>query len=142
MPSLQDPRSARLLPLTSVTDARGMLVAVENGADLPFAINRLFYIVGMNAAPRGFHAHREQHQLLICASGSCRMIIDDGATRQEYFLDRADQGLHLPPLLWVEMSDFSDHCVVVVLASHAYDEADYIRDYPAFIAATGNPAAS
>ena len=142
MSSLQDPRSARLLTLTSVTDARGMLVAVENGADLPFAINRLFYIVGTNEAPRGSHAHREQHQMLVCASGSCRVLTDDGAERKEWLLDRPNLALYAPPLHWVEMSEFSANCVLVVLASDAYDDADYIHDHDEFLTATGNAAAS
>ena len=140
--SLQSGRVARILALTSNTDPRGTLVAIENGINLPFLINRLFYVVGMTGTPRGFHAHRREHQLLVCASGSCRIVVDDGAARTEFILDQADQGLYLPPLLWVEISDFSTDCVVIVIGSDNYDEADYIRDYPTFLAAVDKVAAS
>lgn len=109
---------------------------------MPFTINRFFFIVGMNETPRGFHAHREQHQMLVCASGSCRVLFDNGAERKEWLLDRPDQALYAPPLNWVEMSEFSADCVLVVLASDAYDDADYIHDYPTFLAAAGNARAS
>lgn len=142
MSSLQDPLAARMIALKSNTDARGVLVAVENGADLPFVINRFFLVIGMNEAPRGFHAHRILHELVICARGSCRIVTDNGTTRREWVLDRPDAGLHLPPLHWIELSDFSSDCVLTVLASDAYDDAEYIRDYSVFVAATGNAASS
>jgi dTDP-4-dehydrorhamnose 3,5-epimerase-like enzyme len=131
-----------MIPLKSHGDARGVLVAVENGADLPFEINRFFLVIDMNEAPRGFHAHRILHELVICARGSCRIVTDDGTSRQEWFLNRPDEGLHLPPLHWIELSDFRNDCVLTVLASDAYDNAEYIRDYSTFIAATGNSPAS
>lgn len=134
-------RAARFLSLTSNVDPRGTLVAIENGLDLPFVINRLFYLVGMTGAPRGFHAHREEHQLLVCANGSCRLVVDDGAARREFILDQAGQGLYLPPLLWIEIGDFSTDSVVIVIGSDQYDEADYIRDYETFAAEVGQAAA-
>jgi dTDP-4-dehydrorhamnose 3,5-epimerase-like enzyme len=130
-----------MIALKSNIDTRGVLVAVENGADLPFEINRFFLVVGMNEAPRGFHAHRILHELVICARGSCRIVTDDGTTRREWFLDRADEGLHLPPMHWIELRDFSTDCVLTVLASDAYDDAEYIRDYPTFVAAVGTSRA-
>ena len=114
-----------------------MLVAVENGPDLPFAICRVFYIVGTTGAPRGFHAHRALHELVICAAGSCCVVTDDGTSRRCYILDRPEQGLHLPPMTWVEISKFTEDCVLLVLASAPYDEADYLRDYDDFLAADG-----
>ncbi len=134
--SLRSERAARFLALTSNVEPRGTLVAIENGTNLPFVINRLFYLVGVTGAPRGFHAHRNEHQLLVCVSGSCRIVVDDGAARNESILDQADQGLYLPPMLWVEMSDFSTDCIVIVIGSQNFDEADYIRDYDTFVAAT------
>lgn len=134
MSSLQERRSNCLVPLTVIKDARGTLVAAENGPELPFSIERLFFVVGANAT-RGFHAHHKLHELLVCAAGSCRVTTDDGTTRDEYVLDRPDQGFHLKPLTWIELDDFSNDCVLVVLASAAFEEADYIRDYDAFLAA-------
>ena len=141
MSTLQESRFDRLLPLKSIGDERGMLVAVENGPDLPFAIERLFYIVGAGEAPRGLHAHRELHELLICAAGSCEVITDDGAKRTTYTLDRRDVGLHLAPMTWIETGAFTPDCVLLVLASAPFEEADYIRDYSSFLAAAAERAA-
>jgi len=113
-----------------------MLVAVNGGLDVPFDIARVYYIVGTKGHARGFHAHRKLHQILVCVSGSCRVIIDDGHNRREHFLDRPDSGLHVKPYQWREMVDFSADCVLLVLASAHYDEADYIRDYDVFLAET------
>lgn len=132
MSSLQEHCSGPFIRLTSISDARGTLVATETGPTLPFAIERLFYIIGATA-PRGFHAHREQHQLLVCAAGSCRVLVDDGRRRDEYLLDRPECGLHLPPMRWVELDNFSSDCVLLVLASAAFAEEDYIRDYATFL---------
>lgn len=137
MPSLQEPDQPRLVELKSIIDKRGRLVAVENGADLPFSINRVFFVVGMGDDRRGCHAHHQLHELVVCAAGSCRVMTDNGAERREWQLDRPDAGLHLPPMNWIEIGDFSTDCVLLVLASHAYDEADYIRDYASFLAIAG-----
>ncbi len=134
MPSLQDRTPQSLLPLRAFADARGTLVAIEGERDLPFPIARVYYIVGLSGEARGFHAHRALDQLLVCVAGSCRLIVDDGIATHEHILDRPDRGLHVKPYQWREMRDFSADCVLLALASAAYNEADYIRDYPTFLA--------
>jgi hypothetical protein len=71
--------------------------------------------------------------MAVCMAGSCRFVLDDGRTRVEYLLDRNSVGLTMGPMIWREMYDFSPDCVLLVLASRAYDESDYIRDYQAFL---------
>lgn len=127
------PAHCRLVDLSVHGDARGSLIAVEQGADLPFAVRRVYYIYGtVDGVARGFHAHHDLQQLAICVAGSCTMIVDDGAQRVPVPLDRPDRGLHIGSPVWREMADFSEDCVLLVLASAPYEDADYIRDYDEF----------
>jgi dTDP-4-dehydrorhamnose 3,5-epimerase len=127
------PKNCKLVELTVHGDARGSLIAIEQGAALPFAIQRVYYIYGTTAdTARGFHAHHALEQLAICVAGSCTMIVDDGTQRVEILLDRPDLGLQIGSPIWREMADFSPDCVLLVLASAPFEEADYIRDYQEF----------
>ena len=84
---------------------------------------------------RGEHAHRRLHQFLVCVKGSCSVVVDDGKAREELFLDRADVGLYVPPMIWTTQYKYSQDAVLLVLASAAYDPDDYIRDYDEFLQA-------
>ena len=129
------PPGCRLIPLAVRGDARGSLVAIENHHDIPFAIARVYYVYATKpGVTRGLHAHRALHQMAVAVSGSCTMLLDDGAQRMTVRLDDPAVGLTLPPMVWHEMSDFSADCVLMVLADAAYDESDYIRDYGEFLA--------
>ena len=129
------PFGCRLIPLTVKGDDRGRLVAIEGGNNLPFAIARVYYIYATTTGTvRGLHAHRALHQLAVAMAGSCTMLLDDGKRRAEVRLDDPAMALNLPPLVWHELSEFSPDCVLMVLASAAYDEGDYIRDYAEFLA--------
>ena len=115
-------------------DDRGQLIAIEAMKDLPFEVKRVYYIydtiVGVR---RGFHAHRNLQQILICVSGSCKIHLDDGHDTAEVLLDKPSEGLYIANDMWREMYDFSEGAVLLVLASEYYDEADYIRNYDAFL---------
>ncbi|SEH97742.1 FdtA/QdtA family cupin domain-containing protein [Pseudomonas asplenii] len=116
-------------------DKRGELIAIEVGVDkiIPFEIKRIYYIYATaDGVSRGFHAHKNLKQIAICVSGSCRMVLDDGTTRQETIMHSATRGLVIESMIWREMHDFSSDCVLLVLASEHYDEADYIRSYQDF----------
>ena len=116
-------------------DDRGSLVALEAEMTIPFAIKRVYYIFGtQQGVARGFHAHKNLQQVAICVTGSCRMVLDDGRISKEVWLDSPAKGLMISPMVWHEMHDFSENCVLLVLASEHYDENDYIRDYDEFIA--------
>ena len=115
-------------------DDRGQLVAIEELADLPFDIQRVYYIYDtLPGVRRGFHAHRDLQQVLICVSGSCKIHLDNGRETAEVLLDKPWEGLYISNDMWREMYDFSEGAVLLVLASRHYDEADYIRDYDAFL---------
>lgn len=115
-------------------DDRGQLVAIEGGQDLPFDVARVYYIYDtLPGVRRGFHAHLDLQQILLCVHGSCMIHLDDGCETAEVLLDKPNEGLYISNNMWREMYDFSDGAVLVVLASNHYDEADYIRDYDAFL---------
>ena len=115
-------------------DERGSLVALEAEKTVPFKIKRVYYIFGTQIeASRGFHAHHNLQQVAICVTGKCRMVLDDGAQRQEAWLDSPTKGLIVGDLVWREMHNFSHDCVLLVLASEHYDENDYLRDYDEFL---------
>ena len=115
-------------------DARGSLVALEAEKTVPFAIKRVYYIFGTQAGvARGFYAHRALEQVAVCVTGRCRMVLDDGEKREEAWLESPTRGLLIGNMVWREMHEFSPDCVLLVLASEHYDEADYIRDYETFL---------
>ncbi len=127
---------AMLHPLTVREDKRGKLIAIEGGIDVPFDIARVYYLYDSSTATeRGFHAHRRLRQFAIAINGSCMITLDDGTNRNEVRLDQRAAGLLIESMIWREIDDFADDCVLLVLADAHYDEADYIRDYDAFLAA-------
>lgn len=116
-----------------VADMRGSLTVGEFGRNIPFPVKRYFMVFDVpSLETRGEHAHRECHQFLICARGSCSVVADDGEHRQEFLLDKPDVGVHLPPMVWGIQYKYSADAVLLVYASHYYDEADYIRNYAEF----------
>ncbi|KEK27752.1 sugar 3,4-ketoisomerase [Shewanella xiamenensis] len=117
-------------------DGRGALVALEANRHIPFEIKRVYYIYGTaQGVARGFHAHKELKQVAICLKGSCRFVMDDGKDKQQVILATPDKGLLIEPMQWHEMYDFSEDCLLMVLADQVYDESDYIREYSKFIEA-------
>lgn len=126
--------SYKLVDFKTLGDDRGSLIAIEEGYNAPFDINRVYYIFGTKeGVKRGFHAHINLKQMCISVKGSCTFVLDDGKKREEIKLDNPNQGLFIEGLIWREMKNFSEDCVLIVLASEYYDENDYIRDYDKFL---------
>lgn len=122
-------------------DKRGSLIALEVGMEkaVPFDIKRVYYIYHTGeGVSRGYHAHRDLKQVAICVAGHCRIVLDDGVSREETLLNCPTKGLLIESMIWREMHDFSKDCVLLVLASEHYDEADYIRNYTDFIGLVDN----
>ena len=125
---------AQLHAIPIVTDLRGHLAFGEYDQHLPFVPKRFFVIYGVPSKEiRGEHAHRTLHQFLMCVQGSCTVVLDDGAHRDEVVLDSAGLGLHIPPMVWGIQYKYSPDAILLVLASDRYDANDYIRDYDAFL---------
>ena len=115
-------------------DHRGQLVVIEGKNDVPFDIKRVFYIYGTQKdTPRGNHSHYKTKQYLIAVNGSCKVTLDNVKTKKTFDLDEPNKGLFQDALTWGTMHDFSDDCVLMVLASEYYNEVDYIRDYNEFL---------
>jgi acetyltransferase-like isoleucine patch superfamily enzyme len=129
------PGGSRLLPLTSAADLRGSLVAAEWPGQIPFMPARIFSVFDVpSERTRGEHAHKVCEQFLVCLSGSIAAVADDGTNRREFTLDSPRVGLYLPPRVWCTQYRHTRDTVLLVLASHPYDESDYLRNYDDFLA--------
>lgn len=128
-----------IIQFQSHGDARGSLVSLEESKNIPFDIKRVYYLFNTkDQVTRGYHAHKRLKQLAIVLKGSCKFRLDDGKEKIELLLDNPAQGLYIESFIWREMFDFSDDCVLMVLADSVYDESDYIRDYEEFIKVSNN----
>ncbi len=116
------------------SDRKGNLTVVENGVTVPFDVKRTYYLYDVpGGESRGSHAHKGLYQLIIAASGSFSVTLDDGAVKRTFLLNRPYQGLLIVPGIWRTIDDFSSGAVCLVLASELYDEEDYLREYADFI---------
>ncbi|MBC7343528.1 MAG: WxcM-like domain-containing protein [Clostridia bacterium] len=126
----------RIIELPKIPDHRGNLTFIEGEKHIPFPIKRVFYVYDVpGGASRGAHAHRELEQFLICVSGALDVYLDDGYEKRTVHLNRANEGLYIPPMIWASEGNFDTGTVYLVLASRPYDESDYYRDYDQFLAA-------
>lgn len=116
------------------SDRKGNLTVVENGEILPFDVKRVYYLYDVpGGEERGSHAHKNLCQLIVAASGSFSVTLNDGRCKRSFFLNRPYQGLYVKPGMWRELGDFSSGAVCMVLASEVYQVDDYIRDFDEFI---------
>lgn len=123
-----------LIMIPLLGDERGGLVSFEAEKGIPFEIKRVYCIYSpKDGKPRGFHAHRKLKQVAVCITGSCKFILDNGKNKAEVVLDSPSKGLLIDSFVWREMYDFSNDCVLMVLANQYYDESDYVREYSAFL---------
>jgi len=119
--------------LKFVEDMRGNLSVGEFPSEVPFNPKRYFLVFDVpNQEVRGSHAHKECEQFLICIKGSVNVMVDDGKVRSEVVLDSPDLGVYIPPLVWGTQYRYSEDAVLLVFASHTYDDEDYIRNYQEF----------
>ncbi len=129
-----------IVELPKITDPRGNLTFIEGGRHVPFDIRRVYYLYDVpGGSERGGHAHKALHQLIVAMSGSFDVLLDDGAGKRRFHLNRSYYGLYVCPMIWRELDNFSSGSVCMVLASNLYDEADYYRDYGDFQSALSNP---
>lgn len=125
---------AHFIEIPCANDLGGLQSDLESQAAVPFDIKRVYYIFGTKAGvSRGFHAHKSLKQVAVCISGKCLMRLDDGQHVEEVWLDSPKKGLLIEDMVWREMHCFSPDCVLLVLASEFFSEADYIRNYEKFL---------
>ena len=123
-----------ILPLSKIHNRAGNITIVEGQKNIPFDVKRIYYLYDIpGGEDRGGHAHKELHQLIVAASGSFNILLDDGQNKKIVTLNRPDYGLMVVPGIWRELFEFSSGAICLVLASHKYDEDDYIRNYDRFV---------
>jgi dTDP-4-dehydrorhamnose 3,5-epimerase-like enzyme len=115
-------------------DERGSLISLEENKNIPFEIKRVYYIFDTKeGVKRGFHAHKNLEQVIICINGSCNITLDDGKEKIDIKLKNRNEGIYLKKTIWREMYNFSEDCILLVLANEFYDEKDYLKNYEEFI---------
>ena len=124
---------SKLIDLRKISDPRGNLTPVESFVDVPFQIQRVYYLYDVpGGASRGGHAHKQLHQLIVAVSGSFDVTLSDGFEKATYHLNRSYTGLLVAPMTWREIDNFSSASVCMVLASENFNEDDYFRDIDEF----------
>jgi dTDP-4-dehydrorhamnose 3,5-epimerase-like enzyme len=129
--SIQD---CQLIEINQIGDRRGHISVIENNREVPFEVKRVYYLYDVpSGEERGGHSHKDLQQLIVAVSGSFDIVVDDGAKKETFSLNRPNKGLYFPAGLWREINNFSSGAICLVLASHEYDEQDYLRDYNDFL---------
>ncbi|MBR5907076.1 MAG: WxcM-like domain-containing protein [Bacteroidales bacterium] len=124
----------RIIQLPKISDPRGNLSVIEELKDIPFKIERTYWIYDVpGGEKRGGHAYKENQEFIVALSGSFDVILDDGKVKQTFSLNRSYNGLYVPKGMWREMENFSTNSLALVLSSTKYDADDYIRDYDVFL---------
>ena len=123
-----------IINLSKIYNETGNITVIENGKNILFDVKRVYYLYDIpGGETRGGHAHYELEQYVIAASGSFDVILDDGKNRKTFTLNRPNLALHIVPGLWRELGNFSSGSICMVLASHKYDESDYVRNFSKFL---------
>jgi len=133
-----NPKGCTVIELPKIADPRGNLTFIESGRHIPFELKRIFYVYDVpGGESRAGHALKKCHQLIIAISGSFDLVLDDGARKKRFHLNRSYYGLYVPPSIWREIDNFSTNSICLVMASEFYNEGDYFREYPEFTKAVG-----
>ena len=123
-----------IVELNKIKNRSGNITVIDEVGAIPFSVKRIFYLYDIpGGESRGAHAHKDCHQFLIAASGSFEVLLDDGKTKRQVLLNRANVGLHILPGIWASEINFSSGSICLVMASETYNDKDYIRDYKQFL---------
>lgn len=124
----------KIIQLTKIADSRGNLSVIEEFKDIPFKIERTYWIYDVPGGEmRGGHAYKENQEFIVALSGSFDVVLDNGIEKQTFSLNRSYNGLYVPKGMWRVMENFSTNSLALVLSSTKYDATDYIRDYQEFL---------
>ncbi len=125
---------AKIIDLPKIIDDRGNLSFLENDKQIPFSIERLYFIYDVpGGAVRGGHAYKELEEVIIAIAGSFDVVVDNGKEQQKFQLNRSYYGLYVPKGLWRQLENFSTNSLCLIVASKKYNEGDYVRDYDTFL---------
>ncbi len=134
MSNITKKKLGKTIDLNVLGDERGSLISLEENKNIPFNIKRVYYIYGTKEnIRRGLHAHKDLSQVLICINGSCKVLLDNSREKEIYELNTPDVALTIDSMIWHEMYDFSENCILMVLANDFYNEDDYIRCYKEYL---------
>lgn len=123
-------KNCKMVDFNVIEDSRGKMIPLEYPKQLEFPLKRIYYIYEVDKnARRGYHSHNDLEQILIAIHGKVKILVKTPYEEEVVELNSSDKGLYIGPMVWREMFDFEDEAVLLVLASHEYDESDYIRDY-------------
>lgn len=127
----------RIIQLPKVSDPRGNLSVIEELKEIPFKIERTYWIYDVpGGEQRGGHAYKENQEFIVALSGSFDVVLDDGKTKKSFSLNRSYYGLYVPKGMWRVMENFSTNSLALVLSSTRFDKDDYMRDYQEFLKMT------
>lgn len=123
-------KNCKMVDFNVIKDSRGKMIPLEYPKQLEFPLKRIYYIYEVDKnARRGYHSHNDLEQILIAIHGKVKILVKTPYEEEVVELNSSDKGLYIGPMVWREMFGFEDEAVLLVLASHEYDESDYIRDY-------------
>lgn len=123
-----------IIHFPKIHNRAGNITPLQNNIEIPFDVKRVYYLYDIpGGESRGGHAHKKLQQVIVAASGSFDVTIDDGRNKKTMHLSRPYYGLHIYPGMWRDISNFSSGAICLVLASEPYDESDYIREFSAFV---------
>jgi hypothetical protein len=123
-----------IIKLDKIENSSFNIITVQNSSEFPFLVRRVYYLYDLPiGAERGGHAHKNLSQLIIAISGSFDILLDDGRNKKTIRLSKPDHGLLIVPGIWRELLNFSSGAICLVMASHKYDESDYLREYSSFL---------
>lgn len=124
----------QIIQLPKISDLRGNLSVIEEFKDIPFKIERTYWIYDVpGGEKRGGHAYKENQEFIVALSGSFDVVLDDGMEKKTFSLNRSYNGLYVPKGMWREMENFSTNSLALILSSTKYNQEDYIRDYQEFL---------
>ena len=126
-------KDVQIFTLPNISDAQGYLVPFESSSVFKINIQRIFFVSSYKGAFRGKHAHKSLTQVVICVSGKCNVICDDGHETKDFLLNKSSMALKIPPGIWAEQLSLEDNTVLAVMCDYPFDEDDYIRDYKEFL---------
>lgn len=124
----------RIIDLPKIMDPRGNLSFLEHPSQLPFDMQRVYWIYDVPGGDiRGSHAFKKQQEFIIALSGSFDVVLHDGEKEWKFSLNRSYYGLYIPRMMWRRIENFSTNALAFIAADTPYDELDYIRDFDEFV---------